>query len=131
MTRRAQKMNESNADCIVSIHQNSYPEESIKGAQVFYRTSSESGKTLAALIQKQLIEGVDPTNHRVEKSNDTYYLFKNVSAPLVIVECGFLSNWEESKKIADDAYQHKLAWAIHLGILQYLNNISVNSHTLR
>lgn len=122
MTNRASLMNQANADCIVSIHQNSYPQESIDGAQVFYYTGSEKGKTLAALIQDSLISRADPANHRVEKPNDSYYLLKNVSAPIVIVECGFLSNWAESKKLVDDTYQQKLAWAIHLGILQYLNN---------
>lgn len=121
MLHRTAFMNEASPDCIVSIHQNSYPDESIDGAQVFYYTGSQQGNTLASLIQKSLIDDVDPSNHRVEKANDSYYLLKNASAPIVIVECGFLSNWEESKKLVDDAYQQKLAWAIHIGILQYLN----------
>lgn len=121
MTARAALMNDTDADCIVSIHQNSYSLESIDGAQVFYYTGSKDGEALASSIQKSLISRADPTNHRREKSNSSYYLLKNSSAPIVIVECGFLSNWEESKKLVDDAYQQKLAWAIHLGILQYLN----------
>ena len=128
MKTRATMMNEAEADCIVSIHQNSYPEEAIDGAQVFYYTDSDQGKNLAALIQKELITGVDPSNHRTEKSNSSYYLLKEVLAPIVIVECGFLSNWEESKKLVDDAYQQKLAWAIHLGVLQYLNGVNANLH---
>lgn len=131
MFERASLMNEAGADCVVSIHQNSYPQEAIQGAQVFYYTGSTQGKTLAALIQKQLISGAAPANHRTEKSNNTYYLLKNVSSPIVIVECGFLSNWEESKKLVDDTYQQKLAWVIHLGILQYLNGVTINSHILR
>lgn len=121
MANRTALMNGASPDCIVSIHQNSYPEEAIDGAQVFYYTGSDTGKTLAALIQKELVSDVDPTNHRVEKANDTYYLLKNASAPIVIVECGFLSNHAECKKLVDDAYQQKLAWAIHMGVLQYLN----------
>lgn len=128
MKARATLMNEAEADCIVSIHQNSYPEEAIDGAQVFYYTGSDQGKNLAALIQKELITGADPSNHRTEKSNSSYYLLKEVFAPIVIVECGFLSNWEESKKLVDDAYQQKLAWAIHLGVLQYLNGVNANLH---
>lgn len=128
MTARAALMNQADADCIVSIHQNSYTESSIDGAQVFYYTGSDSGKNLAALIQKELITDVDPSNHRSEKSNSSYYLLKNVSTPIVIVECGFLSNWEESKKLVDDTYQQKLAWAIHMGILQYLNGVTTNLH---
>ena len=128
MSARAELMNKENADCIISIHQNSYPEESIDGAQVFYYENSAEGLNLAALIQKSLITRVDPTNHRTEKSNNSYYLLKNVQSPIVIIECGFLSNWEESKKLVDDTYQQKLAWAIHLGILQYLNGVNANLH---
>ena len=125
MKNRATLMDQTKPDCIISIHQNSYPKESIDGAQVFYYTKSEEGKLLAALIQDSLISRADPGNHRVEKSNDSYYLLKNVSSPIVIVECGFLSNWAESKKLVDDTYQQKLAWAIHLGILQYLNDSAI------
>ena len=125
MQRRSTFMNEANADCIISIHQNSYPEESIHGAQVFYYTNSKAGKTLATLLQSHLVNNVDPQNHRTEKPNDSYYLLKNVTAPIVIAECGFLSNWKESKKLVDDTYQHKLAWAIHMGVLQYLNGVTI------
>lgn len=128
MIARADLMNKETANCVISIHQNSYPEESIDGAQVFYYTHSTEGQNLAALIQRSLIAGVDPSNHRTEKSNNSYYLLKNVKSPTVIVECGFLSNWEESKKLVDDTYQQKLAWAIHLGILQYLNGVNANLH---
>ena len=126
MLNRAAKMNEASADCVVSIHQNSYPDSSIDGAQVFYYTSSTDGKSLAALIQQELIRGADPSNHRQEKANNSYYLLKNVPSPIVIVECGFLSNLEESKKLVDDTYQQTLAWTIHLGILQYLNDVVIN-----
>ena len=126
MINRINLINKSNADCVVSIHQNSYPEESVNGAQVFYYTGSQKGKTLAALIQQELVTDVDPSNHRVEKSDASYYLLKNSAPPMVIVECGFLSNSAESKKLVDDAYQDQLAWAIHMGILQYLNCTSIN-----
>lgn len=126
MKNRVSLMNEENYDCIISIHQNSYPDEAIDGAQVFFYTGSKEGERLAGILQSLLISRVDPSNHRAEKSNDTYYLLKNVSVPVVIVECGFLSNRAESKKLVDGAYQQKLAWAIHLGILQYLNGAEVN-----
>ena len=129
MDFRVSLMNKSKPDCIISIHQNSYPDSSIEGAQVFYYTESSSGKHLAVLLQNSLIDSVDPLNHRKEKADCSYYLLKNATSPMAIVECGFLSNWEESKKLVDDTYQHKLAWAIHLGVLQYLNQVPVNLHT--
>ncbi len=129
LTRRAALMNEASPDCIISIHQNSYPEESVQGAQVFYRTGSDTGKALADAIQKELIAHADPQNKRQIKENSSYFLFRKTTAPIAIVECGFLSNWTESKKLVDDEYQQKLAWAIHIGVLQFLNAASVSDIT--
>ncbi len=105
----------------ISIHQNSYPEEYVHGAQVFYYETSVEGKKLAETIQKRLIEDIDPQNTRQVKANDSYYLLKKTATPIVIVECGFLSNQAEADKLCDQLYQEKLAWSIHLGVLQYLN----------
>ena len=121
MRRRCELINREKPACVVSIHQNSYHEESIHGAQVFYyKTSKESGE-LAKILQKELARVVEPTNHRQAKANDTYYLLKKTEAPTVIVECGFLSNWDECAKLQNEEYQAKLVWAIQMGVLKYLN----------
>ena len=106
----------------VSIHQNSYPEEYVHGAQVFFYETSVEGKKLAEAIQTRLVQDIEPENKRQVKANDSYYLLKKTPTPIVIVECGFLSNQEEGEKLCTDLYQEKVAWAIHLGILQYLNS---------
>ena len=105
----------------VSIHQNSYPEEYVKGAQVFYYGQSKEGEALAKKIQNSLVACLDPENHRVEKANESYYLLKKTPTPTVIVECGFLSNSEEAKLLNTEEYQDKVAWAVMMGIMQYLN----------
>ena len=107
----------------VSIHQNSYPEEYVHGAQVFYYNGSSGGEQLAGLIQTQLVQDLDPENHRQIKPNDSYYLLKKTKGTIVIVECGFLSNAAEAGKLCDEAYQDRVAWSIHKGILQYINGI--------
>ena len=121
MKNRVAIIEETGPALTVSIHQNSYPEEYVHGAQVFYYTGSAESKKLAEKIQNRLVVGVDPDNTRQIKANDSYYLLKKTPTPIVIVECGFLSNSEEAKKLTDPSYQKKLAWEIHLGILQYLN----------
>ena len=50
---------------------------------------------------------------------DTVYIMKHVEIPISIVECGFLSNPEEEKKLQEDEYQNKLAWGIYNGITDY------------
>lgn len=121
MKRRCEIMNKEQPSCVISIHQNSYHEEAIHGAQVFYYGTSAESKKLAESIQEELVSFVDPKNHRVAKANDTYYLLKKTQVPVVIVECGFLSNWEESGKLKEETYQDQIAWAIHMGVMKYLN----------
>lgn len=120
MKRRIAMIEEASPVLTVSIHQNSYPEEYVHGAQVFYYTGSTQGQLLAESIQRQLIERADPENKRQIKANDSYYLLKKTEVPIVIVECGFLSNYEEAEKLCTPEYQQRVAWAIHMGILQYL-----------
>lgn len=121
MRRRIEIIEETNPDLVVSIHQNSYEGASIRGAQVFFYTGSTEGERLAKLIQSCMVKGLDPNNHRVAKANDSYYLLKKTSEPIVIVECGFLSNPQEAQLLADPDYQERIAWQIHMGILRYLN----------
>lgn len=122
MKRRLEIIEESDPALVISIHQNSYHEEAIKGAQVFYYTTGEKSKYLAEIIQKQL-KKLDGENKRKAKGNDSYFLLKKTSEPIVIVECGFLSNREEAERLSSPLYQEKLAWNIYLGTMQYINTV--------
>lgn len=119
MQNRVKLIEDAGPALTVSIHQNSYS-AGTKGAQVFYYTKSESGKKLAHIMQNTIKELVQSDNHRVEKPNDSYYMLRKVSGPLVIVECGFLSNPEEEALLKDDAYQQKMAAAICEGVENFL-----------
>ena len=112
MKRRIAIIEETAPDLTVSIHQNRYPEEYVHGAQVFYYEGSVEGQELADKIQKRLIEGADPGNKRQIKANSSYYLLKKTKIPIVIVECGFLSNWAEAKLLQEESYQSQIAWAV-------------------
>lgn len=128
MKRRIALIEEQDPLLVISIHQNSYPEEYVKGAQVFYYNGSEEGVALAEKLQAQLVKTLNPENRRQIKANDSYYLLKKTAKPIVIAECGFLSNYEETEKLTDSLYQEKVAWAIHLGVLQYINEKEQNEN---
>lgn len=121
MKNRCELINSSNANIMVSIHQNSYSDMSVKGAQVFYYEGSEEGKSIAENIQESIKNTVDSNNTREAKANDSYYIMKNISIPGVIVECGFLTNIEEKMKLMDEKYQEEMAKAIVNGIVAYKN----------
>lgn len=119
MQNRVALIEEKSPRLTVSIHQNSYS-AGTKGAQVFYYSGSGEGKELAAIIQESIRDAVGDDNHRVEKANDSYYMLRKVSSPLVIVECGFLSNPEEEALLLEPAYQKKMAHGICEGVEKFL-----------
>lgn len=115
MKERVKLINNTAPEFAVSIHQNSYHDEAIHGAQVFYFKHSAEGEQLAAVMQKALLS-IDKENKRQAKADDTYYLLKRTEVPTIIVECGFLSNHEEAEKLVTDEYQQEVAEAIVKGI---------------
>ena len=119
--QRAELIHRTDNAVLISIHQNSYHEEAINGGQVFYYKTSEKGKRLADILQKRFDFVLGENNRRQAKPNDTYYLLLHVKSPIVIVECGFLSNWDEAARLNSTDYQDRLAWTLHMGILRYLN----------
>lgn len=121
LKNRVQLIDSAEAVVAVSIHQNSYTQEYVNGAQVFYYAGSQEGEYIASIIQEKMREILNPNNQRMIKDNQSYYLLTETKTPTVIVECGFLSNYEEAEQLCDAWYQEKVAWAIHMGIVEYLN----------
>ncbi len=121
---RVTMINEKEPSIAVSIHQNSYSQESIHGAQVFYFTHSKSGEQAAKVLQAAMLEA-DPNNTRQAKANDTYYLLKKTKGTTVIVECGFLSNQGEASLLVTDEYQEKMAASVAKGIQEYLASFTL------
>ena len=121
MKARVELINKTMPAMAVSIHQNSYQEAEIHGAQVFYYSHSQDGKRMAETMQRALLMA-DEENTRQAKANDTYYLLKRTEVPTIIVECGFLSNPQEAEKLTEDGYQKKLAQAITSGIIACVGN---------
>lgn len=119
LEKRVEIMNKSGADLAVSIHQNSYTDASVSGAQVFYHSKSEQGERAAGAIQAGLNE-LNPQHSKKIKANDTYYILKNTEIPVVIVESGFLSNYEEAEKLMEAEYQEAVAAVVAEGIKEFV-----------
>lgn len=123
MRNRCAIIDEADPVCTISIHQNSYQDADIRGAQVFYYEHSQEGEKIGECLQDSLVKGLDKSNHRKAKANDTYYLLRKTKKPTVIVECGFLSNWEEAEMLVTKKYQKKVAESICSGIMEYLDGL--------
>lgn len=119
MKARANIANNSDAEMFVSIHMNKLEQSKYSGWQTFYKNKDDTSKKIAETIQTSLNYFIKKENSRTIKSISGIYLTKNVEIPLVIVECGFLSNEEENKLLQTDSYQNELAWSIYIGIMDY------------
>lgn len=122
MQRRCAVIEKEKPLVTVSIHQNSYPDSSVSGPQVFYYAQSKEGERLAGCIQKCMNEQLEVKAPKTHKGNASYYILKRSVGTTVIVECGFLTNPEEEKLLQDEAYQDRAVCAIRDGILQYLDS---------
>ena len=105
----------------VSIHQNSYHQPEVRGAQVFYYQNSEKGKLFAQIMQKRFDTVLEEENRRQAKANASYYLLTHSKPVSIIVEAGFLSNPQEAERLESEEYQDRIAWTVAMGILQYLS----------
>lgn len=118
LLKRADFIQRHNADLLVTVHLNSIASSKWSGAQTFFYPKGEEGKRLAALIQTELRSTLGNTE-REALSKQEVYLLKALSIPSALVEVGFLSNPRESRLLADENYQKKLAEAIYRGVLRY------------
>lgn len=119
MNNRLKIMTDSDAGLFISIHMNSFPNHKTSGLRIFYAPNHEEIKPLAENIQKR-IQDITGANINIVKSADkSLFLMKNPPVPAILVECGFLSNPTEEKKLQDDDYQARLGWAIADAIEKY------------
>lgn len=120
LKKRVDIVNNSGAILAISIHQNSFSDSSCKGAQVFYYGTSSESEIFANVIQEQIKITLQPDNKRLAKADTSYYMLKNTKCPIVIVECGFLTNHEEANMLTEEDYQEKMSHAIYLGLDTYI-----------
>lgn len=120
MEARRDLIKKTRPNMVVSLHQNSYTNHSLRGAQVFYDKRSEISKQIAESIQEQFKLSLDRSIKA--PSPGDYFMLKCSDAPSVIVECGFLSNVEEEKLLLSPEYQDKIIDAIFKGIVNFLQN---------
>lgn len=111
----------------VSIHQNHYSQGKYFGAQMFYGSSIEQeSRAMALILQENFRQNLNAENTRQAKAAPSdLFLFKNAPQPSVLVECGFLSNYEETRLLENEEYQTKIALTIAQSICEYYQNAGI------
>ena len=119
MQKRKEIIQKANPNFVISIHMNSYPSQSSRGAQVFYNKDSEASKNLATSIQTEFQKNL--VKPRKSALAGDYFIVGCSSAPTVIVECGFVSNPEEEKLLLSEEYRQKLCYSILCGAIMHFS----------
>ena len=115
---RIKLINNSNADLYLSIHLNYLSDSSYYGPQVFYNDKNEDNKEIADTIQNYLNEKIK-TNREIKKIPSRTYMYSKLKPEGILIECGFLSNYNEKMKLKTDKYQEKIAQYITEAIIKY------------
>lgn len=123
LNKRLEIFNSSANNLIISIHQNKFEQKQYYGTQIFYSSNNENSIVIAENIKCAVKGLLQPDNTRECKSSgDDIYLLKNTSNSAVLVECGFISNYDECQKLIDEEYQKNMSFAIANGLLNYINS---------
>lgn len=118
---RVKLANQCEKPVFVSIHQNKFPVSKYSGLQVYYSKNNEDSKIFAENIQSFVKDNLQSNNTRQPKgAGSNIYVLKNLACPSVLVECGFLSNPDETRLLCDENYQKKIAFCIFSAILNSL-----------
>ena len=128
MHERRRIIEEADPDLTVSIHLNSFPQDtSVQGAQVFYPSEGEQeivkkSKLAAEIMQAGLNEKVNEKKQRTELGKNDVFLLKEPYSPIVIAECGFLSNAYDLKKLKTTEYQEIISKTLKASICKYFTS---------
>lgn len=116
---RCRISNASGAAAFVSIHCNSAENKDAHGIETWrFSKVGQTTKALAENVQDRMIDATGARNRGVKEGS--FFVLKNTMAPAVLVEMGFLSNKEESRKLFTTRYQTAIAKAICKGIIDTL-----------
>ena len=113
---------EQNPDSVfISIHMNMFTKPNYNGLQIYYSPNHAASQPLAETVQLYVKDYLQPENNRqIKKSGSQIYLMKKITTPAILIECGFLSNYEEAELLADTGYRHMLACIIYCAVDNYI-----------
>lgn len=117
---RVEDANYQNADVFVSIHMTGNDDPTAKGVQTFYRVDSrDASDEFATLVQNSMVAYVDLKDRGATPF--TFDVLKDNNMPSILIQCGFLTNSEDGKKLSNPDFQKDLAEGISQGILSFLD----------
>jgi len=147
LDERCWRADKYGSDVFVSIHLNASRDQATSGVETYiipapgYPTTAEmennvmpakrkdcpgnrfdgANVVLAQYLHKGLVAHTGAMDRGIRRAR--FYVIRNANCPAALVECGFLSNRGEAKRISDSAYRDRIAEGITRGLLTYLSRV--------
>ena len=120
LKNRVKFAKESSAEMFVSIHMNKFPVSKYKGMQVYYSPNDERSEILARSVKENNATYLQQDNEReIKSAGSNIFVLNRLEIPAILVECGFLSNTEETALLCDHEYRNKLSLVIATSLMRY------------
>lgn len=116
--RRILMFRKKDADIYLSIHMNYHSDTSLSGAEVLYNKINKENERLGTILMTNFQKNLNTTR---ELKQTELYMYKNTTVPGVLIECGFLSNYQELKNLQNEEYQKRLVNTITNSVVEYFS----------
>ena len=114
---RLEKIKKANPNLVISIHMNSFNDSSVRGAMTYFKIGDDSSEMVANLIQKNLIK-INPYSNEKTKGGD-FFILNSSYYTSVLIECGYLSNFEEERELKTKEYKNNFVQAVSDALFLY------------
>ena len=122
LTARTDYANRIKADLFISIHLNAAGDTKARGIETFCYPGSQDGYLLAKCIQEEVMDRFkDWVNRGAKEAN--FSVLRRSDMPAALIECGFITNPDEEKKINDSYVRERFAMGIAAGIQKYAEKV--------
>lgn len=126
---RAQLVNESGCSSWIRLHADGFYDRKASGVSMLIPSTQYSSRELcdkSKLLGKCILDRVaEKTGARnrglIERSNISGFNWSQI--PVCLIECGFMSNANEDRLLAQDSYRRKIAEGIAEGFAEYYSSI--------
>lgn len=118
MKKRIEIIEKSNANLVISLHQNGYTSSDQRGIMAYYKQGQEASYNLANVLQERFKQNIPYA--RAEALAGDYYILNECNCLCVLIECGFLTNPEEEILLNSSVYQKQICFEIFTGCIKYL-----------
>lgn len=117
LRERVTMANDWPADYFISIHANASTNPEINGSEVYVSNDYTPAWYLANAVLAEIVRRTQ-TKYNGVFLNPSLYVLRNTKMPAILVELGYITNYEDNRNMIENGYQ--FAYGIYVGLLNYL-----------